>query len=956
MHSSRFCILTILLARAIAQALALSSANVSAGIINGVACSSAVTSFLGVPYAQAPIGGLRFAPPKPYAGAFPGGALNASASAPICIQFGFAFGGTEPASEDCLYLNVWAPTNATSTSGLPVKVWIYGGFETSGGISLSLYNGCNLAAQNSVVVSIAYRLGPLGFLALSSAGIGGNFAIQDILLGLQWVQSNIVQFGGDPTKVLLFGQSAGAVNVFQVAALPQAPSLIKAAIMESGGGGDALTNATIQSLGLTYANWIGCDVTNITCFRSKQVAELNSSYIGGGDLGVYNGRTFTTYVDGKVIPAQASKVGVQVPSVFGSNAEDGTLFVLEQFRSPTAPTAADYNQFLLANFGTAAMVVNQTFPLSLFDSTPFPPFFAIEAVITDVTYLCRAYRGLQVSAQKGIPVWTYQFNHTPSCPWVTDFPAAALPALGSTHTAEIPFVFGNLIDQPTPNGTCKFTSAEDLMSASLISAWTSMAEYGEPTNNGTFQWPAFNASQSLGLKINNSTSTGVIDYSACRFWDEINDLVFNGTIIFNGTASGTSTATASPTAGSPTGTASPSASVASTGAGGLGSTLIRLLSIAALVLAFHCIHIFCVPCSEQLGLANPGGGQRQCPACSSALTNPDDAVSTLLSPTEDYKTSVLSGMSPTTIMECAGRGLAFWSYQSTQEIIYQEYLAKSLTDKFGNVNAQMDKIIHDANAEIDSLTQKITQLHMEQDKLKTEHTKLTIAFRDKSRQHQQTQELYDRLKRKEMTAATQSAAFDSVDEVLQSVSSRQNPEGLANHNPFHAGISPSRQYQHGNDIQERFQAPYEHNGDENTTTGRMMPPPLHHTGPPFGSESFRQQNTVSTTPFGHRTRLGSTFLPSRQHGAGSVGVATTDAPATSHAQTPSQRRPLINVNSTTVSRPSVSGYGMSAGLKIGRQQAGGYRQNTYTRGAEYQPGGNMFGNVPHGYGNTGGIH
>ncbi len=99
-----------------------------------------------------------------------------------------------------LYLDIWVPPNATSASGLPVKVWIYGGGEESGGISNPLYDGCNLAKHNTLVVSINYRLGPLGFLALESAGIGGNFGIQDILLGLQWIQSNIAAFGGDPVS------------------------------------------------------------------------------------------------------------------------------------------------------------------------------------------------------------------------------------------------------------------------------------------------------------------------------------------------------------------------------------------------------------------------------------------------------------------------------------------------------------------------------------------------------------------------------------------------------------------------------------------------------------------------------------------------------------------------------------------------------------------------------------
>lgn len=124
-----------------------------------------------------------------------------------------------------------------------------------------------------------------------------------------------------------------------------------------------------------------------------------------------------------------------------------------------------------------------------------------------------------------------------------------------------------------------------------------------------------------------------------------------------------------------------------------------------------------------MGLTAPVGGHRICPACQTSLPNPDDAVCTQLNPTEDYKTSVLSGLTPSTIMECAGRGLAFWSYQSTQEMyaaskgaviiwltpcsVYQEYLAKTLTDKYGNLNVQVDKIVNDANAELELLHQRL---------------------------------------------------------------------------------------------------------------------------------------------------------------------------------------------------------------------------------------------------------
>lgn len=134
-------------------------------------------------------------------------------------------------------------------------------------------------------------------------------------------------------------------------------------------------------------------------------------------------------------------------------------------------------------------------------------------------------------------------------------------------------------------------------------------------------------------------------------------------------------------------------------------------------------HVFCSECSDSLGLSAAIDCNRKCPACQTILANPDDAVSTKLNPTEDYKTSVLSGLTPSTIMECAGRGLAFWTYQSTQEMcvftdlvfqlvliffsVYQEYLAKTLTDKYSNLNVQVDKIINDANTELEILNQRL---------------------------------------------------------------------------------------------------------------------------------------------------------------------------------------------------------------------------------------------------------
>jgi hypothetical protein len=121
----------------------------------------------------------------------------------------------------------------------------------------------------------------------------------------------------------------------------------------------------------------------------------------------------------------------------------------------------------------------------------------------------------------------------------------------------------------------------------------------------------------------------------------------------------------------------------------------------------HFSHVFCTRCADSTGLSQAPNANRQCPACGTNLTNPDDVVVAGLNPSEDYKTSVLSGLSPTIIMECASRGLGFYTYQSSQEIIYQEHLAKSLTEKYTSLSQQMDQLIHDANAQIKALQDKL---------------------------------------------------------------------------------------------------------------------------------------------------------------------------------------------------------------------------------------------------------
>ncbi|KAL4923934.1 uncharacterized protein BDV17DRAFT_301381 [Aspergillus undulatus] len=181
-----------------------------------------------------------------------------------------------------------------------------------------------------------------------------------------------------------------------------------------------------------------------------------------------------------------------------------------------------------------------------------------------------------------------------------------------------------------------------------------------------------------------------------------------------------------------------------------------------------CSHIFCIQCAESSGLTRYGD-ERPCPACNMALLNPDDAVSTVLQPTEDYKTSVLSGLDPNTIMECTGRALKFWAYQMTQETVYQEVLGKTLKDKYANLNTQMDKVIHNANKDISTLQKRLNAPDMQtaQELLRKENQRLANMCREKCKKFTQITHLYNVLKsramRSQMQTAAASRAMNSLD-------------------------------------------------------------------------------------------------------------------------------------------------------------------------------------------------
>ncbi|KAK2831016.1 hypothetical protein FQN49_007083 [Arthroderma sp. PD_2] len=243
-----------------------------------------------------------------------------------------------------------------------------------------------------------------------------------------------------------------------------------------------------------------------------------------------------------------------------------------------------------------------------------------------------------------------------------------------------------------------------------------------------------------------------------------------------------------------------------------------------------CSHIFCLRCASQAGLSQSTSTDRQCPACQSGLPNPDDVVSTLLSPTEDYKTSVLSGLDPTTIVECAGRALSFWTYQATQEIFYQDHLSKTLRDKCGTMGKQMDQMAHDANSAIETLQRRISELEIGQEQLQKKNQELVGVYRDKCKKHAQMTNLYNLLKNRAIRSQIQTAVSDTVAQTLHSIGASENntSNGLDPSRPTTTLAAPRassyNQYTRPSNSQDpRVQR--QQKGAFSTRDAAMMPPP-----------------------------------------------------------------------------------------------------------------------------------
>jgi len=461
--------------------------RVRAGFLQGaVEVGSRVTTYKGIPYARPPTGELRWRPPVPTPAW--DGVRQARDFGHACLQppqqpGGLYSGGMASQSEDCLTLNVWTPSGARK---LPVMVWIHGGALVGGSSSEPLYDGVRIAQQGVVFVSINYRLGLLGYLAhpaLSAESpqhLSGNYGLLDQIEALRWVRDNIAMFGGDPGKVTIAGESAGAFSVIALLASPLARGLFVGAIAESG---------YMPSYRALHENSYGLPSAEAGGTALAEAAGVSSAAaLRGVDLvtlfqaGLETGWQPEPVIDGVVLERQLAEVfargeQAKVPVLAGFN--EGEIRSLP-FLMPKAPDSQTaYDADVRRRFGAKAADFLAVYP-------GVDPKADVMASIRDGLYGWAAQYLVRQQAAVGQPAYLYFFRHST--------PAERARDLAAFHASELPYVFGQVgasaalgPNWPRP----PLTSQGSQLSVAMMGYWTSFVREGVPKAPGEPLWPRF---------------------------------------------------------------------------------------------------------------------------------------------------------------------------------------------------------------------------------------------------------------------------------------------------------------------------------------------------------------------------------------------------------------------------------------------------------------------------------
>jgi para-nitrobenzyl esterase len=485
------------------------------GFVKGVETPT-MKKFLGIPYAAPPVGALRWRAPQ--SAKFWFGVRDATQFANHCPQPPSPF-GLPSTTEDCLYLNVYAPNHKGILRDLfvkhPVMVWIHGGALFLG--ESDDYDPTKLVTrENVVVVTINYRLGLLGFLAHpalsaeTSYNGSGDYGWMDQQAALKWVQRNIRFFGGDPDNVTIFGESAGGLSVHAQLASPGAAGMFDRAIIESGAYFLNTTPlATAEGRGTGIANAVGCSDQTVACLRAVPVEALLAAQGSGGFTGNVDGKVLTQ----PILAALASGQFNQVPVMQGTNHDEWRLFVALNQEFVTGPlTEAQYPGAIAStlgvSLGTAAFLAAQ-YPVSNYPS----PSIALGALGTDAIFACNGRLSTRLMAQH-VSTYAYEFNDQ-------DAPQLFLPPVsfdyGAYHASEIQYILGVRPVVPAPALTADQTQLSD----DMVSYWGRFARKANPNSAHTPNWAQYDPAADVVQSLLPPTSGPKADFAAdhkCAVW------------------------------------------------------------------------------------------------------------------------------------------------------------------------------------------------------------------------------------------------------------------------------------------------------------------------------------------------------------------------------------------------------------------------------------------------------
>lgn len=495
------------------------TAETREGQVLGQRDRDGVASFLGVPYAAAPVGANRWREPQP---PLPHPPLEATRFRLPCAQIPLPAGGDSfgsgkriASSEDCLHLNVWVPPHGNDK--LPVMVWLHGGQYLRG--AASQYDGAQLARLGGVVVvTMDYRLGPLGFLghpaltAESPRHTSGNEALFDHLQSLIWLGANIAAFGGDPARITLFGESAGSASTCALLASPLARGLFHRAILESDacpGREDSPDLASREQFGRRLADALGCKADDaareLACMRGKTADDVMTAIPLAkvlGDDG--NGVGYRFNIDRVMLaesPEDAVKAGrvPRIPIILGTTDNEMGRYIVGM----NVKSADDFRARLTKDWPTHAPLIAETYPIADDIDTQ------LAALYSDWGMTCPTRRDARWLADAGVPTYLYRFTHAPS---------VMGGRAGAFHGSELVYLFPSVF----ASRGLVYTDEDRALARLMVGYWARFAATGDPNGDGALRWPRYDRRTDPHLVIDTVPSVGSqLRSTQCDTWDRV---------------------------------------------------------------------------------------------------------------------------------------------------------------------------------------------------------------------------------------------------------------------------------------------------------------------------------------------------------------------------------------------------------------------------------------------------